>query len=380
MRVATLTYAPARGWETSGTSVADPQVILWFAAPALARDPSVYESLRLRFPNATIAGCSTGGEIHNDEVLDGTAVAAAVRFERTTVRGFKIDVSADGDMKAAGCGIAAALAAPDLRAVYILSDGLMVNGAKLIQGLLTGLPSEVVVTGGLAGDGPDFKSTCVGLDGPPVPGLIAALGFYGDSLTANWGSAGGWDPFGPKRLVTRSEANVLYELDGKPALELYKRYLGEAADQLPGSALLFPLVIRPDPDSPYDVVRTIVGVNEADQSLIFAGDIPQNWSAQLMRGVPDRLIDGALRAARQSGLGEEGAASDQALALVVSCIGRKLMMGQRISDEVEIIREECGTVPTIGFYSYGEICPHGFTGRCTLHNQTMTITVLREAI
>ena len=167
-------------------------------------------------------------------------------------------------------------------------------------------------------------------------------------------------------------------LDGKPALELYKRYLGEAAEQLPGSALLFPLVVRPDPESSYDVVRTIVGVNEENQSLIFAGDIPQNWSAQLMRGVPDRLVDGALRAARQSGLKDNGAANDSTLALIVSCIGRKLMMGQRISDEVEVIREECGSVPTIGFYSYGEICPHGFTGSCTLHNQTMTITVFRE--
>jgi len=378
MRVATLTYALGGGWEFSGAAIAQPHVVLWFAAPSLARDPGVYESLRARFPDAMIAGCSTGGEIHNDEVLDGTAVAAAVRFDRTVVKGFKIDVTANADASIAGREIAGALAAPDLQAVYLLSDGLMVNGAKLIQGLLTGLGPDVVITGGLAGDGPDFLSTCVGLDGPPVPGVIAAVGFYGASLKASWGSAGGWDPFGPKRLITRAEANVLYELDGKPALELYKRYLGEAAEQLPGSALLFPLVVRPDPESSYDVVRTIVGVNEENQSLIFAGDIPQNWSAQLMRGVPDRLVDGALRAARQSGLKDNGAANDSTLALIVSCIGRKLMMGQRISDEVEVIREECGSVPTIGFYSYGEICPHGFTGSCTLHNQTMTITVFRE--
>jgi hypothetical protein len=380
MRVATLTYGPRGDWEFSGTNIAEPQVVLWFAAPALARTPSVYESLRARFPGALIAGCSTGGEIHNDEVLDGTAVAAAVRFESTVVKGFKIDISANADASIAGQKIAAALAAPDLRAVYLLSDGLMVNGAKLIQGLLSGLPSDVVITGGLAGDGPDFQSTSVGLDSPPVPGVIAAVGFYGKNFTATWGSAGGWDPFGPKRFITRSEANVLYELDGKPALELYKRYLGDAADQLPGSALLFPLVIRPDPDSSYDVVRTIVGIDEENQSLIFAGDMPQHWSAQLMRGVPDRLVDGALRAARQSGLSNDGTMDESTLALVVSCIGRKLMMGQRISDEVEVIREECGEVPTIGFYSYGEICPHGFTGSCTLHNQTMTITVLRETV
>ena len=380
MRVATLTYAADRGWSCSGSSVDDPHVVLWFGAPQLAREPSVYTALRSHFPNAVIAGCSTGGEIHNDEVQDGTAVAAAIRFERATVRGYQVKVTAGMDAAVAGRDIARALAAPDLRAIYILSDGLLVNGAKLIQGLLTGVPADVVVTGGLAGDGADFQSTCVGLDGPPLPGVIAAVGFFGTSLTASWGSAGGWHPFGPKRLVTRSDANVLYELDGKPALELYKRYLGESADGLPGSALLFPLVIRPNADSPYDVVRTIVGIDETAQSLIFAGDIPQDWSAQLMRGVPDQLIDGALRAAHQSTLGSRGDADNSSLALVVSCIGRKLMMGQRISDEVEIIREECGAVPTIGFYSYGEICPHGFTGDCTLHNQTMTITVLREDV
>lgn len=378
MRVSTLTYAPTTGWSSTGEPMAQPNIVLWFAAPNVARTPAAYDSLRARFPNALIAGCSTGGEIHNDEVLDGTAVAAAVTFDRATVRAFKSTVTTGTDAAAAGREIACALAAPDLRAIYILSDGLMVNGAKLVQGLLTAVPSDVVITGGLAGDGADFRSTCVGLDAAPAPGVIAAIGFYGKSLDVNWGSAGGWDSFGPKRLITRSDANVLYELDGEPALALYKRYLGEAADGLPGSALLFPLVIRPDANSSYDVVRTIVGIDEAAQSLIFAGDIPQNWSAQLMRGVPDGLIDGALRAAHQSKLGQGISQEDDSLALVVSCIGRKLMMGQRISDEVEIIREECGEVPTIGFYSYGEICPHGFTGECTLHNQTMTITVLRE--
>lgn len=380
MRVSTLTHAPDAGWNFCGAPVAQPNLVLWFAAPNLARKPEVYDALRARFPNALIAGCSTGGEIHNDEVLDGTAVAAAVAFDRATVRGFQTTITAQTDAAAAGREIATALAAPDLRAIYILSDGLMVNGAKLVQGLLTVVPSEVVITGGLAGDGADFSATCVGLDFPPTPGVIAAIGFYGEGLTVNWGSAGGWDSFGPKRLITRSDANVLYELDGEPALALYKRYLGEAAEELPGSALLFPLVIRPDMESPYDVVRTIVGIDEKAQSLIFAGDIPQNWSAQLMRGVPDGLIDGALRAAHQSKLGEGCGEGNDSLALIVSCIGRKLMMGQRISDEVEIIREECGEVPTIGFYSYGEICPHGFTGECTLHNQTMTITVLRETL
>lgn len=377
MHAATLTYEPEAGWAFDGASVDDPQIVLWFGAPSRARDPAVFGALRKRFPKALIAGCSTGGEILNEEVFDGTAVAAAVRFERTTIKGVKIGIDADFDPVAAGIEIAEHLAGPDLRALYLLSDGLMVNGAKLIEGVLAKLPPEVVITGGLAGDGADFASTCVGLDSAPASGTIAAVGFYGGGLKVRWGSAGGWDAFGPPRRITRAKGNVLYELDGKPALDLYKRYLGDAVERLPGSALLFPLVIRPDPQHPYDVVRTIVGIDEANKSMIFAGDVPQGWSAELMRGAPDHLVEGALRAARQAGA--DGRGDGSSLALVVSCIGRKLMMGQRISDEVEVIRDEWGPIPTIGFYSYGEICPHGVTGTCTLHNQTMTVTVFSEA-
>jgi len=379
LRSAILGYTPAGSWTfESGASMDAPQLVLWFGAPEIAADPEAYASLRALFPDALIAGCSTGGEILNDEVLDASAVAAAVHLEKSQVRAVSENVVPGEDARHLGERLARALVAPELRAVYVLSDGLQVNGAALLDGLLPHLPDDVVVTGGLAGDGPHFVSTRVGLDGPPVEGLVAAIGFYGRHLRVGWGSAGGWDSFGPQRVITRSSGNVLYKLDGAPALELYKRYLGEAASQLPGSALLFPLVIRPEPDSPYDIVRTIVGVNEDNQSLVFAGDIPEGWSAQLMRGVADNLVDGAIRAARQAGMAScEGS---DALALLVSCIGRKLMMGQRISDEVEAIRDEWGAVPTIGFYSYGEICPHGFTGRCTLHNQTMTITLLRESI
>lgn len=377
MKTTTLIYDDVTGWrQAGGRSLDRPELVIWFAAPRRAADPAVFEGLKARYPGALIAGCSTGGEIIGDEVLDGTAVAAAVQFEATQVRAAQVRLDEISDIREAGRRLAADLAADDLKAVYVLSDGVRVNGATLVEGLLSGLPAEVTITGGLAGDGADFGATRVGLNAAPSEGVIAAIGFYGDRVRVGWGSAGGWAPFGPERKITKSEGAVLHELDGQPALDLYKLYLGDAAARLPGSALLFPLVIRPEPGSSYDVVRTIVGVDEAARSLIFAGDVPQGWSGQLMRGNPENLVDGAIRAARQAGVEAEDA---DALALVVSCIGRKLMMGQRVSDEVEAVAEVWGATPTIGFYSYGEICPHGFTGRCTLHNQTMTVTLLREA-
>ena len=238
------------------------------------------------------------------------------------------------------------------------------------------LPANVVITGGLAGDGPRFGSTCVGSDGEPEAGLVAAVGFCGDSIQVGHGSVGGWETFGPERLVTRADGNVLYELDGQPALTLYKKYLGPEADALPGSALLFPLSIRRQGDTQFDLVRTIVGIDEKAQSMTFAGDVPQGAIAQLMRGSFDRLIEGAGQAATESMLEPS---SGDTLAVLVSCIGRKLLMGQRIADEVEAVADALGTRCTqVGFYSYGEISPHHASGVCDLHNQTMTVTTFSE--
>jgi hypothetical protein len=212
------------------------------------------------------------------------------------------------------------------------------------------------------------------LDGPPLSGEVIALGFYGAGLRVGCGSLGGWDPFGPDRLVTRSEGSVVYELDGRPALDLYREYLGPHAEGLPASGLLFPLCLRNEGGG---LVRTILDIDDKARSLTFAGDVPQGGYARLMRANFDRLIDGATGAAR-SALVPLGSAHTE-LAILISCVGRKLVLKQRVEEEVESVRDVVGAAATLaGFYSYGEICP-GVAGACAeLHNQTMTITTLSE--
>jgi hypothetical protein len=189
------------------------------------------------------------------------------------------------------------------------------------------------------------------------------------------GSRGGWDIFGPERVITRASGNVLYELDHRPALALYKQYLGDRAAGLPATALLFPLSVRASPrEEPR--VRTILGVNEEENSLIFAGDVPQGSLAQLMRANFDRLIDGAGSAARLASVGT--AANGQELAIAVSCVGRRLVLGERAEEEVEAAAHVLSAAKLVGFYSYGEISPFA-SGRCELHNQTMTLTRVWEA-
>ncbi|MCU0885970.1 MAG: FIST C-terminal domain-containing protein, partial [Beijerinckiaceae bacterium] len=247
-------------------------------------------------------------------------------------------------------------------------------------GLSSAVGRGVAVSGGLAGDGAKFGETWVAADCTPAKGMIVAVGFYGPDIAFGHGSAGGWDVFGPRRTITRSVDNVLFELDGQPALDLYERYLGpEEAALLPGSALLFPLSIRDPAAANQDVVRTVLAVDQQARTMTFAGDVPQGWSAQLMRGQFDRLSDASMQAARQASAHSAGAAHGDSLAILVSCIGRRLLLGQRIADEVDAaVTGLASGTGLLGFYSYGEIAPHAVSGVPQLHNQTMTVTTIRE--
>lgn len=352
------------------------QLVLIFGGLGLLRDPGLREEIRAAYPGAHCFGCSTAGDIYGTQVSDDSLVVTAVHFERTRVHGSRTRIAGPEDSFAAGERLARSLEKDGLVHIFVLSDGLNVNGSALVKGLASQLPSDVTVTGGLSADGARFRETLVIWGDAPEEPSVAALGFYGSSLRVGYASLGGWDAFGPERLITRSRDNVLYELDGRSALELYKTYLGPHARELPASGLLFPLSIRTGPDDT-PVVRTILSVNEDDHSMTFAGDVPMGTYARFMKANFDRLIDGAVGAARTSYEAVGSSAPD--LALLVSCVGRKLVLGQRVEEEVEGVRDVLGerTILT-GFYSYGEISPFTPDAKCELHNQTMTITTLAE--
>lgn len=352
-----------------------PHLVLYFAAPGLMNDGARFLELKRTFPSAYVVGCTTGGEILGGDVMDGTISVTAMQFEKGRIEVTAHSMLEGENSRVAGRAMAVRMKGAGLKAVFVLSDGTKVNGSDLVTGIREVLGEDVVITGGLAGDGADFKQTLVGCDSQPAEGALAMVGVFGD-VDVRHGSFGGWDRFGPERIVTRSEGNVLYELDNEPALDLYKRYLGEEAQRLPASALLFPLSVRSGAEDKGDVVRTVVGIDEAKKAMIFAGDVPQGYVAQLMRGNFDHLINGAQKAAEQA-----GEPQSSSLALLVSCIGRKLLLEQRIVEEVEAVASVLGTKTKLaGFYSYGEISPHGFTGKCELHNQTMTVTLLSEKV
>ena len=349
-------------------------IFLLFVSPEFNNKVELLDSLYKQYPKATLIGCSTAGEISDVTVKDHTVSLTAIQLEKVTYKKAFVEIR---NMRAsfdAGQILATELYTDDLKHVLILSDGLNVNGADLVAGLKSKLP-DISITGGLAADGSNFNETFVINDNAIVDKTIIGLGFYGDGLKVGYSSKGGWDSFGIERLVTKSDKNVLYELDGMPALEIYKSFLGEEANNLPSSGLLFPLSMR-DKENSIPVVRTILAVNEEEQSLTFAGNIEQGSYVRLMKANIDRLINGAEDSAA---LASKKTKETSELAILISCVGRRLVLKQMVEEEVEVVRNVIGDKPCItGFYSYGEIAPFGEFSPCELHNQTMTITTFSE--
>ncbi|THU41346.1 histidine kinase [Niastella caeni] len=351
------------------------QLVLVFGEPSLITDTSVFNYLERSYPEAHIILSSTSGEIIRNDVYDNSVVVTAIQFDNTIVHCAETNIKRHKSSYDAGLYLMQQLQRNDLNAAFIISDGTNINGSELVVGFNETNKNNVPVTGGLAGDGSRFIKTFVGLNQLPAEGVIVAIGFYGQQLQVGHGSFGGWDEFGPARTITRSEKNILYEIDGKNAFDLYKEYLGPYKKELPGSTLLFPLSVK-EPGAEKAVIRTILTINEKDRFMVFAGNMPNGSQVRLMKASYNKLIDGSTRAALHT---VHTQVTKPDLAILISCIGRKLILRERTEEEVQAVNEIFGKATcTTGFYSYGEISPFHAGSQSELHNQTMTITTFTE--
>lgn len=371
MHVTQLTY---RQLTASKPIAAD--LVFVFGKRERLSDTAVVNSITDFFKGASVVFSSGSGEIQDAEVVDDDLVITSLRFNHKCYRAKLHNINTYKTSYEAGQAIGFDSLGEDTQHLLLFADGSLVNGSELVRGVNSVVPRSIGVSGGLAGDGTNFEKTLVGLDKDIKEGNIVAVEWYGEKIKVSTGCNGGWKPFGPFRKVTKAVDNVLYEIDNQPALDLYKNYLGERANELPGSALLFPLAISDETGST-PVVRTILFINEAERSMTFAGNMPVDSSVRLMMANKEDLIDAAGKAADDSV--QHSFSVKPAFALLVSCVGRRLALGTRMEEELELIREKLGPeVVMTGFYSYGEISP-GQTGEgCNLHNQTMAITLIGE--
>ncbi|MGB1204230.1 MAG: FIST signal transduction protein [Chitinophagales bacterium] len=379
MQIQQQSWNAYNGWtveRNENFTFAKPALVLAFGNRFELEKEERFIELQNFYPNSHIILNSTSGEIIGTEVKDGSIVVTAIQFEHTTYEVAVENIKNWESSYAVAKQLVSRFEQTDLRHIFVVSDGQLVNGSELVKGFNDSLSDGITVTGGLAGDDARFQKTLVGMNNQPSEGNIVAIGFYGEQLKVGYGSVGGWNSFGPERIITKSKGNVLYELDGQSALAIYKKYLGPKAEGLPSTALLFPLSIRLHDDEK-SLVRTILAIDEEEQSMTFAGDMPEGTKARLMKANFDKLIDGAYDSANSCLLPLENQEAE--IALLVSCVGRKLVLDQRIEEEVEGVVEVVGNKAVVtGFYSYGELAPFAGYLNCELHNQTMTVTLLGE--
>lgn len=402
METHSIHYTLANGWSSAFPAIDSAQTLILVFGPAdWQAYTAAFNELIAHYAQAIIVGCSGYGAISNGEILDDTLIASITHFHQTQLRLATCPINSPAESLFAGQILAHELAAPDLQATLLFSDGLNTNGSTLIAGINSKLSPATVVIGGLAGDSQRFTSTWVMANQLPRSQLACALGFYGNAIQFKTAIRVGWNPLGPERQVTLASGNKLYTLDDKPALELYKQYLGSRATDITKNSLNFPLAIR-SKGKPYTLIRTPMVLDEDSQTLIFAGDIPENSSAQLVHVSATTLIDGAYKAGLE--LNEVIALNqDQpVLLLTISCGARRAVMAEDAGLELDAVCSAFAKkINQVGYYSFGELAPHNVKlepknspycatkdcttclatptyGLCELHNQTITLTAIYE--
>ncbi|QWX84755.1 FIST C-terminal domain-containing protein [Cellulophaga sp. HaHaR_3_176] len=351
-------------------------LVFVFGNRYLLEEPNIYKDINKIFPDGDIILGSTAGEILGNNVYDETVSVTAIEFEKSSFIIHSKNVkNYDGNFQKLGEDLSSEFPKNSLKHLFIVSEGSTVNGSTLIDGLEKNLSKNILISGGLCGDDARFEKTLASYNSLPKEGEVVAIGFYGEALEITCANYGGWTTFGPERTITKSKDNILYELDDKPALDLYKKYLGDKANELPQAALLYPLNLRLK-GSNETLVRTILNIDENNNTMILAGDVPEGSTVQLMMSSVDDIAEGASKAAFYA---MKNRTKKPELSLLVSCVGRKLVMDQRTEDEIEEVIEVIGKQSvTAGFYSYGELSPFAGQNDCKLHNQTMTLTLISE--
>ena len=355
-------------------------LVLVFGNRYLLEDKIIFEEIRDKFKDGHIVFGSACGDISSESIDDESITITAIEFEKSnfiikTANVLNAASDAKVDSFKVGKDLISQFSEEDLKHIFVVSEGSFINGSQLTEGMNSATDNNLLITGALCGDDARFEKTIASYNEKPKPGEIVAIGLYGESLEITFSINGGWTPFGPERIVTKSEGNTLYELDNLPALDLYKKYLGEKSNELPGAALLYPLNVKTE-NGHNTIVRSILNINEAENSMILAGDILENSKVQLMMTNVDNIVNAAEKAAKSA---LEFRNKKPELAILVSCIGRKLVLDQRVEEEVEEVIEVVGDTTTItGLYSYGEIAPFIGENSCQLHNQTMTVTLISE--
>lgn len=352
----------------------DPDLVLLFCAAEYdAREviAGLYERFAAR---ARIFGCSSCAEINSEEAITGSVTAMGIllgEVEATIVH------ARDGANDSAAVGRALGEALAQLRPglVLLLVDGIVLNSTPVLEGMQSILGEHVPIAGGVAADALTFTRTEEYVDREVMTGAAVALALSGP-LRIETVVAGGWQAIGDSRVITRAEGSkTIVELDGEPALDVYRRYLGTFGRDLDNAGLEFPIgvIAQPGDESLAEeaFIRAVQGAASDGHGVRVSGDIVEGATVRMMRASGDELIASATR-------GVDAAARtlrEPALALFFDCAGRKVVLGTRYQEELaSVFAGLPAALPKIGFYTYGELAPR--TGKTIHHDETFTAVLV----
>jgi len=348
----------------------------WLFCPPHYDLPSFLQGITDTLGTEQLIGCTTDGEVSSDGLSSHTAVLAGIVTDQIDFS-FAWAMGLEHQAEQVGIQLAEALP-PETQYIQLFSDGIKGNGCAILRGLMSVLGSHILISGGTAGDYGGFRRTWQFLGKRVLTDAAVAVGFAGN-FAVGTGVRSGWSPIGVPKKVTRSAGHVLYELGGQPALEVYERFLGRHADRLPAVGVEYPLGLMGKldncPEDGYFLLRATMSVNRQDGSITFAGEIPEGAQVRLTCGDIASVLRAAEEAAGMALVGLEG--RRPAMLFFYSCMARKIILGRRTREELQIVRDIIGPdIPTIGFYTYGEFCPLRPGGCSYLHNETVTVSVI----
>ncbi len=354
-----------------------PNVVIAFANIEWANDPQLLKELKQHLPGIEIVGCSTAGEISNVGLFEKSMVLTAIRFESSSSKVQIMNEKVSADQRQSGRNLGQKLKDKNLRGLFLFAPGVTVQGSALLHGVKEAVGPDALLLGGLAGDSGKFVKTAVFHNDQTYSDHIIGLGFYGENIDFSHSSKAGFRSFGGVRQITKANDHIVFEIDGQPALKVYKESLGKHADDLPSTGLMFPLALLNNQQSETGLIRAVLGVNEADQSINLAGDVDSGTFFKLMRAENQSLIGGAQGAAEKV---SKNATSDS-IGILISCVARRMVMGDAVEDEIDAALAELKNCQNVaGFYAYGEFGPFFSLVDCQLHNQTMTVNVISERV
>lgn len=258
--------------------------------------------------------------------------------------------------------ICSTVAVKDALSLLVFPDGMGGDGIRVIEGLHSVLGSGFEIVGGYLGDDERFESTFQYYDGKIYRDTIVGLLISGrGEFITGIGVRSGFRSIGNRFYCTAAEGNVVKKFEEERALDLYKKFLGEARSRrLPGICLEYPFGLIDEKSSiqgkEYFQLRCGLAVDHTMGTISLAASVPEGSPITLTAASRGEIIDGAKLAAQQARDSLQGA---KPLAIFMfSCVGRKLVLGRRTQEEVTAVRKILGEdVPLIGFYTYGEMGP-----------------------